>query len=337
MSTKPKFAILRVKKLKKPSNVQSAINHNRRKFDIAAPNADSSLSHKNVYLGSSNPLEYIKRLHQKLGIVPRKNAVYANEILLTFRPEHMDDATPQDIQKWFKKNTKWLREKYGVGLASVDLHMDETTPHIQAIVTPVYQTDQGEWRLAAKHFFDKPLLRKLQTEYAKQMEEFGLERGVKGSKAKHETIKRHYGVLKETEKAANQLFEKHMQDLGEPERFSFLKAKQFAASMMQYIDKLKETLKDALLANEALKNKYDNKIYKAERRIKKLEEAVKLSPERIEELQLVESKLQTANAAIEQQEKWTDRQVEEAEAKASKYLSQRNHYMDRLAKYEKVY
>ena len=70
--------------------------------------------------------------------------------------------------------------------------------------------------------------------------------------------------------------------------------------MMEYVTKLKEALKDALLANEALKNKYDDKIHKAEKRIKKLEEAVQLPPERIEELQLVESKLQTAKATIEQ-------------------------------------
>ena len=70
------------------------------------------------------------------------------------------------------------------------MHLDETTPHIHAVVFP----ENAKGRLCAKDWLggaDK--LSAMQDSYARSMEGLKLERGVKGSKARHMDIRQWYG------------------------------------------------------------------------------------------------------------------------------------------------
>jgi septal ring factor EnvC (AmiA/AmiB activator) len=98
------------------------------------------------------------------------------------------------------------QDRYGENLLTFTLHQDETTPHFQALIVPITTTPKtvtlknGEehirtgHRLTAAEMFSKETLRQLQSDYADAMAPFGLVRGVEKSPARHEDIKRTYGL-----------------------------------------------------------------------------------------------------------------------------------------------
>jgi chromosome segregation ATPase len=93
--------------------------------------------------------------------------------------------------------------------------MDESTPHLHAVVVPL----TADGRLCAKQVIgDKIKMKQMQTEYAKIMEHFGLNRGKEGSRAIHEDVKEYYkrinNELPEIRKIAANL-EKEVPDLKE--------------------------------------------------------------------------------------------------------------------------
>jgi hypothetical protein len=80
------------------------------------------------------------------------------------------------------------------------LHLDEKTPHIEAYVMPFDQRG----KLNCRSFLGgSKKLTELQTEYAKKMEVFGLTRGVKGSPAKHTTVKQFYSLIEGRSRISN--------------------------------------------------------------------------------------------------------------------------------------
>jgi len=128
----------------------------------------------------------------------RPDAVRAVEILLTASPEYFErdaDNVCRTIPKrWVQLQEEFLRKQFGKNLVQAVLHMDEKSPHIHAIVIPL-----KDGKLSAKEMFTPKTLRQLQTDYAEAMKSEGLQRGVEGSRTKHTTMKRVYGVHEEIE------------------------------------------------------------------------------------------------------------------------------------------
>lgn len=191
-------------------------NHNYRKMLVL--NADPDLFHKNdemvklkegqTYTDAVNERLQSLEFYKNGGKI-RSNNVLAYEIIMTFSKE---DAEKVDTEKWKKDNVEWLKEtfdknadKYGSNILSVMCHEDEGNIHIHAIVTPI---DERGRLNAFSYTGSIPKLRALQDSYAAKMEQHGLKRGIKGSKATHQDIKRFYTAL-------NQEYAKH---LPEPEK-----------------------------------------------------------------------------------------------------------------------
>lgn len=195
------YAIARIGKIKGLSHLTKASNHNMRSVEV--PNADSSKEYGVVVLaGSNDPAsDVISRLPvDKNGeLKVRKNGVWAVEHMLTaspeyFRPDNPEAAGEYDhdrMEAWRVRAMRFLEQRYGDNLAHAVLHLDETTPHIQALVVP----KREDGKLDAATLFGPEQLRQMQTEYAEVMEDLGLQRGISGSKAKHRTIKRYYGMV----------------------------------------------------------------------------------------------------------------------------------------------
>lgn len=189
------FAIIRVQKIKTFGALKIRANHNLRSHPDAAKNADPNRKDDNVILrGGDDPTTDVEKRINSLGIKPRKNAVLANEILLAASPEFFDRAKPgsKKFEAWKKANLEFLDQKFGAeNIISAVLHLDETTPHIQVLMTPICEVKnkkgKTQMKLAAKRFFDRPLLHKLHDDYAEKMKRFGLERGIKNSKVVHQT------------------------------------------------------------------------------------------------------------------------------------------------------
>ena len=197
-------AICRVAKIKGAGSISGKSEHNYRQGHV--PNADPERKHLNhEYVLNYETLgKAIEGRIKNAGVQRvRQDAVKGMEFILTASPEHFprdqDGQVTQDCRKseWLQANLDFLKQRYGPNLVAFTLHQDEKTPHIHAIVVPI-TTDN---RLCAKQLFSPKTLRQLQTDYAKAMKPFGLERGVEGSRAKHVEMKHIYGLQQQERQA----------------------------------------------------------------------------------------------------------------------------------------
>ena len=198
------YAIARLKKLKR-GNISGSASHTARERET--PNADPT--QKNIrFIGSLAPEERLEDLvlakigdsEQKRKI--RTDAVYCVELLLSaspsyFRPNCPTQAgyyEPQKLDDWLEATHQWLADEYGNRIVRAELHLDEATPHIHAYFVPL--DDDGQLR--CNHFFDgRQKIHEFQDSYYQAMRLIGLERGIKGSRAKHQDIKDFYRIVEE--------------------------------------------------------------------------------------------------------------------------------------------
>lgn len=177
------YAILRVKKLKK-HNIGGVAAHTERSRETK--NANPNI--KNVVLVGSNCK---KNIEEKLPQKYRKDAVVAVETVCTASPSFFKEKSKEEIEEWAKDTVSFLQKFWKNNVVYATLHLDETTPHIHAYSVPLV-----EGKLACKQYIgDRQKLSNLQTLYAKEMEKWGLQRGIKGSKAKHIKLKKYYSLL----------------------------------------------------------------------------------------------------------------------------------------------
>lgn len=181
------YAIFRTEKLKSIQNITSSLHHTFR--SRKTPNANPELSKENkVLIGGHSTNEVLQDYKNRLSnLAARKNSVLGIELLQTYSPE--SDISLND---WCIKNINWNKKIFGAkNIISSVLHKDETTPHIVTYVVPEHDN-----KLNCRHFLGgREKLRKLQTDYANNMKEFGLRRGKEKSRANHKTIKKYYEEL----------------------------------------------------------------------------------------------------------------------------------------------
>ena len=198
------LAICRIAKLKKSNLAGSGTHVSRTR---PTQNADPSVTPKNRSLISTDdrsPLQdlvaaKIAETHQ--GAV-RSNAVHAVEILLSVSPEYFRPNKPTDygaydpacLEAWVQHNIKWLKQEYGDKIVRAELHMDEATPHIHAYLVPIDTKGQLNCRGI---FGERKNMFALQDSYAAAMEPLGIERGIRGSKARHTDVDKYYTVVNE--------------------------------------------------------------------------------------------------------------------------------------------
>lgn len=186
------YAILRTAKLNAWSKVSASASHTYR--TRPTPNADPARADLNKTLVGTHG-DVLGDVKARVGAVtakPRKNAVLAVEVLLTASPAFFEGKSGKEVAAWAHANVAWLKQRFGAANVShVALHRDESTPHLVAYVVP-----EREGRLNCRAILGSPeLLSDLQTDYAAAMGRFGLQRGLKGSRATHQTVKDFYGRL----------------------------------------------------------------------------------------------------------------------------------------------
>ena len=212
----------RIRKMKDARTISDAYSHNMRLFDVA--NADPARSDMNRSLVFTPGCDYNTAFDQAIsdlraeGIsVPkvRSDAVRELECVMTFSGDREDI----DIDEWCRVNMEWLDEEFNPpgheirytdkdgeehtakvqNIKFADLHMDETTPHIHAVIVPINK----EGRLSARSYLGgldtgSRVLSGMQDRYAAVMNEhFGLERGQKKSTATHEELSRYHSYIKQ--------------------------------------------------------------------------------------------------------------------------------------------
>ena len=196
-------AIARIAKLKS-GNVGGSEKHTKRERDT--PNANDKITNIRFIGQPDSPdlpnLETIVR--ERIGEQTiRKNAVLCVEMLLTaspeyFRPHDPSKAgyyEPERLADFQQAVHSWLDNEYGDRIVRAELHLDESTPHVHAYLVPLDERGKLNCRGI---FGGRQKLSQFQDSYADAMSPIGLERGIKGSRAKHTTIKQYYAAVTKT-------------------------------------------------------------------------------------------------------------------------------------------
>ena len=177
-------------------------------------NADPSKLHLNErIIGDKTPMrEAISKIMRLAQIDEgrlRKDATIANDLVLSispefFRPEHPNSAGEWDIEKveTFRTRPFHWAKTFGSWIVSMDLHLDESTPHIHLVVVPIMpklaENGQKSWRLSSKDMFDPASLKALQQTWEDTLQKHGVGKRLQGSTARHTTLKEYYGSLATT-------------------------------------------------------------------------------------------------------------------------------------------
>lgn len=186
-------------------------------------NADPTRTHLNRELvefpdGVSDRTEAISHRIRTAGIKRKITPDQVRAIRIVLSGTHEDMMKIQDegrLDEWCDDNLQWLHRTFGKeNTVSAVLHMDEHTPHIHATVVPIvtgerrkakkkqtegkrsYRKKANIVRLCADDVLTREKLVTYHDSYAKAMEKYGLQRGVRGSEARHTTTAQYYRDLK---------------------------------------------------------------------------------------------------------------------------------------------
>ena len=199
------YAFMSIEKIKTIGAMTSKYNHNCRKVEVE--NAIPELAELNEDLvtlpktADGQEVGYADAFQQRVSSLPyyqdrsiKRNQVLGYEVMLTYsRDEKVD------VEKWKSQSMDWLHKTFDVapdGKSNVlhaVFHGDETgNVHIHAFVVPV--DERGH--LNAKRFTGGTrTMQDLQTSYADSVKNLGIQRGIAGSSAKHQDIRRMYATL----------------------------------------------------------------------------------------------------------------------------------------------
>lgn len=203
------FAVLHIEKVTTGANSLGAHIDRSPGHTYTYKNADPSRLQENNHLtcGNFNKMKLGEAIDLRIKTAYtgkkaiRKDAVKGMSMVLTGSHDEMKKIAGDGKTRnaWLNANIKFIKEEFGEdNVVRFTLHMDEKTPHIHAVVVPL--TKDG--RLSAKELMgDKTAMSERQTRYADQMQPFGLERGIVGSKAIHNSEGWYLGQQKKEQEA----------------------------------------------------------------------------------------------------------------------------------------
>ena len=167
----------------------------------------------------------------------------------------------EKLDEWCNDSIQWLQATFGKdNVVAAHLHMDEKTPHIHAAVVPIvtgerrkakkeqtdgkrkYRKKTNSVRLCADDLFNRQTLIAYHDNYARVMTKYGLQRGVRGSEARHTTTMQYYRDLKKK----NETLETETRLLQEKKAEAQEELKQVKAEIRT--DKLKSAVTDTATA-----------------------------------------------------------------------------------------
>jgi hypothetical protein len=196
-------AIFRISKLKSFVAIAGAERHNRR--TRATPNADPDRRQDNfTFMGDADrPLVELAR--ERIGAQKiRKNALLAIEVFISaspvyFRPEALERSgywQREKFEAWLAANAVFLEQEFGTQrILRAECHLDESTPHIHAIVVPL--TVEGKLSYRQLYGGKRTELSALQDRAWLAVADLGIERGQKGSQAQHQTVQAWYAEIQQ--------------------------------------------------------------------------------------------------------------------------------------------
>ena len=211
---------LDIKKAKGSSDTVQSDHIERR---IIPKNADPTRTHLNRVL-----IEYPDDVHGRdeaiahrlntAGIKRKITHDQVRVVRVVLSGTHEDMMNIQNsgqLDEWCSDSIQWLQATFGKdNVVAAHLHMDEKTPHIHAAVIPIvtgerrkakkeqgdgkrkYRKKTNSVRLCADDLFNRQTLIAYHDNYARVMTKYGLQRGVRGSEARHTSTTQYYRDMK---------------------------------------------------------------------------------------------------------------------------------------------
>ncbi|MDR0680730.1 MAG: plasmid recombination protein [Dysgonamonadaceae bacterium] len=281
---------------KSPGNESAMTDHIERK--VIHPNVDPKRIHLNKELipfpdGVNNRTEAIEYRIKNAGLTRQvgKNQVQVIRFMLSGTLEDMKWIQDEGkLDEWCRDNIDWLKKTYDEeNVVAATLHLDEQTPHIHASIVPIVRGERRQKpqrkkpednqeqkpkrqykkknpnrpRLCCDDVMAKQKLIEYQDSYAEAMAKYGLERGVKGSEARHITL---------TEFYRNQAVEcKNLQ-----ENIGLLLAQEEAKQQsIQELRRKEEEAKEKSRLAEQLKQKKESELKKTEENLSQVKGELK--------------------------------------------------------------
>ncbi|EFJ99801.1 MobV family relaxase [Escherichia coli] len=224
------YSIIRKQSHKKTA-IQAVHNHNMR--IVIEENVNSKKSNLNeILIGTENTRSDIMSYIKNNDIVIRnKDTVIFNEFVLTASPEFFfnnKDGSKKsrseyksNLKDWVKTQIDFLeKENYGKCVNAV-LHLDESTPHIHALILPIVDN-----KLNNKSFWrGKNSYGRLQDIYNTANSKFGLKRGEEKSKTlvDHTTLKDYRDLIRQDKDEENEFYNELSKNiLDTPPRKNFI-------------------------------------------------------------------------------------------------------------------
>ena len=211
---------LDIKKAKGTSDTTQS-DHIERK--IIPKNADPTRTHLNRVLveypdGVHGRDEAIAHRLNTAGIKRKITHDQVRVVRVVLSGTHEDMMNIQEkgkLDEWCNDSIQWLQATFGKdNVVAAHLHMDEKTPHIHAAVVPIvtgerrkakkeqtdgkrkYRKKTNSVRLCADDLFNRQTLIAYHDNYARVMAKYGLQRGVRGSEARHTSTTQYYRDMK---------------------------------------------------------------------------------------------------------------------------------------------
>ena len=217
-------AIFRCQSINTLSDLDNSGKHNKREKDHYDSNPDIKIeeSKNNIEIVKCNKKyrekfyevtkEYRKEHEERMKntrsdrkksfsrMVDDSKSCVADEMVFTSDSDFFKDMTKDEILKWANTCMDFVYHDLGYTKEQVlhaTLHLDEKTPHIHCVVVPLVKkfdkrTNTERYTISKKQYIrDNIHLSELQDIYNVRLREKGyeLERGIKGSNAKHQKVR----------------------------------------------------------------------------------------------------------------------------------------------------
>jgi Plasmid recombination enzyme len=196
-------AIFRISKLKSFVAIAGAERHNRRTRTTL--NADPDRRQDNFTFMGEADRPSVELARERIGDQKiRKNALLAIEVFISASPEYFRPGQPEragywekaKFEAWLAANAVFLEQEFGLQrILRAECHLDESTPHIHAIVVPL--TAEGKLSYRQLYGGKRTDLSLLQDRAWLAVADLGIERGQKGSQAQHRTVQAWYAEIQQ--------------------------------------------------------------------------------------------------------------------------------------------
>lgn len=135
------YAIMRYAKIKTFGALKHVCNHNTRAVTGENIREDAPPPLELLETGSDDFGASVYALLDELGIGKGtlKDKVLAVETVTTASRGWFEKASENDKQQWLDANVAWARAKFGRGLITAKLHLDEEVWHIHFVAVPVVE------------------------------------------------------------------------------------------------------------------------------------------------------------------------------------------------------